>query len=128
MSQLRLIDTFIANRQDYCRRYHEAFAGISGIRLVGDDFTDISPFIYVIRVSDRDTRTALIAHLEGLGIKTGIHWALGAHQFTHFKSCRRDDLATTEQLCDEVLTLPLHSFMDDETLDRVIDGVCSFFH
>jgi dTDP-4-amino-4,6-dideoxygalactose transaminase len=127
LSQLQLIDTFIANRQSYCRRYHEAFAGIDGIRLVGEDFTDISPFIYVIRVSDRDTRTALIAHLEGLGVKTGIHWALGAHHFTHFKACRRSDLAVTERACDEVLTLPLHSFMDDAVLDRVIDGVRSFF-
>jgi dTDP-4-amino-4,6-dideoxygalactose transaminase len=127
LSQLAMIETFISNRQSYCRRYHEAFADLKEVRPFGDDFTDVSPFIYVIRLPDRETRTELIAHLDRQGVKTGIHWALGAHHFTQFKNCRRGDLTVTERACDEVLTLPLHSFMDDETIDRVVEGVRSFF-
>jgi dTDP-4-amino-4,6-dideoxygalactose transaminase len=127
LSQLKMLDTFIANRQRYCRAYHEGLAGIPGLRLFGTDFDGVSPFIYVIRVTDRDTRVRMIEHLEGLGVKSGIHWADGAHRFTHFKGCRTDDLSLTDQITDQVLTLPLHSFMSDETVQRVIDGVRSFY-
>ncbi len=127
LSQLGMIDTFIANRQDYCRRYNEAFADVDEVRVFESDFVDVSPFIYVARLPDRDTRTALIGHLEERGVKTGIHWALGAHHFTFFKGCRRGDLDVTERMCDEVLTLPLHSFMDDATIGRVTDGIRGFF-
>jgi dTDP-4-amino-4,6-dideoxygalactose transaminase len=127
LSQLRMVDSFIANRRRYCRAYHDAFADLPGLRLIGQAATEISPFIYVVRVADRSIRTELIDHLDARGIKTGIHWAQGAHSFTQFKGCRRDDLTLTEQVCDQVLTLPLHSFMSDETVQRVIDGVHSFF-
>jgi dTDP-4-amino-4,6-dideoxygalactose transaminase len=33
----------------------------------------------------------------------------------------------TEQVTEQVLTLPLHSYMDQQTLDRVIEGVRSFY-
>ena len=33
----------------------------------------------------------------------------------------------TNKVVDEVLTLPLHSFMNEEFVKRVIDGVTNFF-
>ena len=40
---------------------------------------------------------------------------------------RRGDLSVTDRVCGQVLTLPLHPYMDLTTLDRVIDGIRSFF-
>ena len=40
---------------------------------------------------------------------------------------RHTDLSVTERVSDQVVTLPLWSFMDEATLGRVIDGVRSFF-
>lgn len=37
------------------------------------------------------------------------------------------DLSVTEKVVKEVLTLPLHSNMKPEFVDRVIDGVASYF-
>jgi len=126
LSQLRMIDTFIENRRAYCRHYDQAFADLPLRRFEGG-YDDVSPFIYVIRLPDRETRGRLITHLAERGVQTGIHWALAAHHFTQYKSCRRGELPVTERACDQVLTLPLHSFMEPATLERVVDGVRGFF-
>ena len=33
----------------------------------------------------------------------------------------------TEAVASQIVTLPLHSFMTDETVEQVVDGVRSFF-
>ena len=126
LSQLRMVDTFIANRQAYCRRYNERFATIPEVTTTHSDYRDVAPFIYVIRVADADTRRALMAHMKTQGVATGIHF-LGAHAFSYYEDCRRSDLSVTERVSDQVITLPLYSFMDERTIDRVVESVASFF-
>ena len=126
LSQLQLIDTFIANRQHYCQAYDDRLAHVEGVRLLGVDWSQISPYIYVIRVRDAQTRSELMAHLLARGISSGIHF-LGAHHFSFYQGCRAVSLEVTERVSDQVLTLPLHSFMDAEVIDRVCAAVRSFF-
>ncbi len=75
---------------------------------------------------DADERGRLMSHLRERGIATGIHF-LGAHEFAFYQACRRGDLPVTEQATGQVLTLPLHPYMDEGTLTRVTDGVRSFY-
>jgi dTDP-4-amino-4,6-dideoxygalactose transaminase len=126
LAQLALVDTFLANRQAYCRTYSERFAGVSGIEVPQTDFEGVSPFIYTIRVADDATRRDLMRHMRERGVLTGIHF-LGAHEFSFYRDCRRGDLSVTERVTEQILTLPLYPFMDDETIDRVSDAVLSFF-
>jgi dTDP-4-amino-4,6-dideoxygalactose transaminase len=126
LSQLRMVDEFIANRQEYCRFYDDAFGTLDGVELFKTSWDGIAPYIYVIRVRDSERRTDLIEHLKRRGIATGIHF-LGAHDFTFYRDSRRGDLSVTESATKQVLTLPLHSYMDRSTLERVADGVIEFF-
>jgi dTDP-4-amino-4,6-dideoxygalactose transaminase len=125
LAQMPLVDEFIANRQQYCRHYDEALKGLDGVRLFETDWEGVAPYIYVIRVAP-EVRADLIGHLNRLGIATGIHF-LGAHNFSFYKNCRRGDLSVTDRVTQEVLTLPLHPYMDHGTLDRVSAAVRSFF-
>jgi dTDP-4-amino-4,6-dideoxygalactose transaminase len=43
------------------------------------------------------------------------------------RNCRRDDLPVTERVGQEIVSLPLHSFMSMEMRERVVDGVTAFF-
>ena len=124
LSQLARIDGFIASRQATCRLYNAAFANLEGITPPATDFTDVSPFIYVIRVR-ADWRMDLIAHLRARGVATGIHF-LPAHRFSFYASAPHGPLPVTEQVVEEVVTLPLHSHMPRELAQRVIDGVTDF--
>jgi dTDP-4-amino-4,6-dideoxygalactose transaminase len=127
LAQLPLVDEYIANRQAYCRRYDD------GLRDLADDLVlfdttwkDVAPYIYVLRLRDGSRRQALIDHLKARGISTGIHF-LGAHEFSFYAGSRRGELPVTEEVTTQVLTLPLHPYMDDATLARVVAGVRSFF-
>ncbi len=126
LSQLAMVETFIRNRQEYCRSYNRRFAETPEIITLDTDFTEVGPFIYVIRVPDGETRRQLMAHMKARGIASGIHF-LGAHEFSLYRGCRRADLSVTERVSQQVVTLPLHSFMDEGTIDRVVDAVVSFF-
>ena len=126
LANLALVETFIVNRRRYCRLYSERLADIPEVTTPATDFAEVGPFIYFIRLPDAATRAGLVTHLESRGIATGVHFQ-GAHEFSLYRSCRSGDLSTTELLSAQQLTLPLHSVMDDETLERVIEGVRSFF-
>jgi dTDP-4-amino-4,6-dideoxygalactose transaminase len=126
LAQLDLVDVFIANRQSYCRQYDERLGDLDDVVLFDTHWKDVAPYIYVIRLRDAARREALIGHLRERGIATGIHF-LGAHDLTFYAGARRGPLPVTEAVTGQVLTLPLHPFMDAGTLDRVADGVRSFF-
>ena len=126
LAQLDLVDEFIANRQNYCRYYDDGLRDLYGLELFDTDWDGVAPYIYVVRVRNPLQRAALIDHLKALGISTGIHF-LGAHKFSFYSNSRRGDLSVTDQVCEQVLTLPLHPYMEEPTLDRVIDGIRSFF-
>jgi len=125
VSQIKRIDTFIASRQSVCTRYSAAFDGLADVRVLRRDYSDVSPFIYSIRILN-GRREALIAHLAALDIEVGIHF-VPVHKHTYFAQCRRSPMPVTERIVDEVLTLPLHTFQKEEHVERVIDGVRSFF-
>jgi dTDP-4-amino-4,6-dideoxygalactose transaminase len=126
LAQLDMVDEFIANRQTYCRYYDAGLRDVAGLQLFDTDWSGVAPYIYVVRVRDPEQRAELIAHLKERGIATGIHF-LGAHEFSFYRSSRRGDLSVTDEVCSQVLTLPLHPYMDHETLDRVVEGLRSFF-
>ena len=125
VSQLKRVDEFIASRQRVCQAYSDAFRGIPSVRVPATDFSDVSPFIYSLRVLD-GRREGLIAHMQARTIDVGIHF-LPVHKHSAFRSCRGGDLSVTEKVAGEVLTLPLHSNMKPEFVARVIEGVRSFF-
>lgn len=129
LAQLPLVDEFIRNRQEYCRHFDAAFADLDergDIQLFDTDWKDVAPYIYVLRVREPSRRAALIEHLKERGIATGIHF-LGAHDFTFYADSRRGPLPVTELATQQVLTLPLHPYMDAGTLDRITAAVREFF-
>jgi dTDP-4-amino-4,6-dideoxygalactose transaminase len=126
LAQLELIETFIENRRRYSSIYNERFASLPGVVTPSTDFDDVALFIYFIVLPDAEVRRDLIAHMNARGIQIGIHFQ-GAHTFSYYSDARRGSLATTESMSDRQLTLPLHSFMTDETLERVVESVVSFF-
>jgi dTDP-4-amino-4,6-dideoxygalactose transaminase len=125
-SQLQLVDEFIANRQAYCRAYNEGFADINELELVDTDWATAGPFMYTVRCPDGESRDGLMAHLKDQKIVSGIHFH-GGHTFTYYKSARRGPLTVTDRTSERIVTLPLHSYMSTETLERVITGVRSYF-
>lgn len=125
LAQLTKMEQISETRRASSRYYNEHFSVIPGVIVPKTDFTDITPFLYYIRVHENE-RDNLRAYLLEQGIDTGIHWQPG-HWFTLFKDCRRGDLSVTDQVGKEILSLPLHSLMPIETVERVVNAVASYF-
>jgi dTDP-4-amino-4,6-dideoxygalactose transaminase len=125
VSQIKRVDEFIATRRAVCERYGAAFDGLPGVRVLRRSYADVSPFIYSLRVPAQ-SREALIEHLSALGIDVGIHF-VPVHRHTYFADARRSPMPVTERVVDEVVTLPLHSLMAERSIERVVDGIRSFF-
>ncbi|HET7112044.1 MAG TPA: DegT/DnrJ/EryC1/StrS family aminotransferase, partial [Pyrinomonadaceae bacterium] len=125
LAQLAKMEIISESRNSACRYYNERLSDIPQVIVPKTDFHDVTPFLYYIRVLG-DQREALRAYLTERGIDTGIHWQPG-HWFTLLKDCRRGDLSVTDRVGHEILSLPLHSKMQTETLDRVITAIVQFF-
>lgn len=125
ISQIKRIDEMIDSRRKVCKYYNNAFKNLPEIKIPKSDFENISTFNYYIRVLN-NKREELIEHLKILEIETGIHWT-PVHKFSFFSDSKRGDLTVTEKIANEILTLPLHSNMNQEFIDRIIYGITSFF-
>jgi dTDP-4-amino-4,6-dideoxygalactose transaminase len=125
LSQLARAEEFIANRQRHCRLYSQLLSEVAELRTPASDFHDVSPFIYFIRVPPA-SRSRLIDHLRASGVATGIHF-VPANRFQLLAGCRRGDLAVTDRIAGELLTLPLHSAMATETIERIAESIRRFF-
>ena len=90
------------------------------------NFDDASIFHYVIRVQD-GRRSELADYLKKEGIDTGIHWLPG-NRFTWLENCRgADNIPVTDRVGDEIMTLPLWSYMTTEVILTVANAIREFF-
>jgi dTDP-3-amino-3,4,6-trideoxy-alpha-D-glucose transaminase len=124
--KLRHLDGWVARRRELAARYRAGLAGISDLILPEDRPPGSHAYhLYVVRTARRD---ALRTHLAELGIKTGLHYPIAAANQPAFADRFRGQVfPVAEELARTVLTLPLSHEHDDAEVDRVIDGVRSFF-
>jgi dTDP-4-amino-4,6-dideoxygalactose transaminase len=124
LSQLSRLDEFIANRQRVCQRYNEAFEELDWLITHDTRCADVGPFIYTVRVRN-GRRDAFIDHMKRHGIDTGIHF-LPLHHKSLCAKMRRGCMTVTDEVGEQIVTLPLWSIMPHEVVSRIIEAVCSF--
>jgi dTDP-4-amino-4,6-dideoxygalactose transaminase len=125
LSQLKKMKNITESRRFASRYLNEKLGQIPEVLVPKTDFSDITPFLYYIRVPETK-REAFREHLRNEGIDTGVHWQPG-HWFTLFKNCRKGNLSVTDRVGKEIVSLPFYSCMETETLNRIIDTIESFF-
>jgi dTDP-4-amino-4,6-dideoxygalactose transaminase len=74
-------------------------------------------------------RDGLGAYLKARGIPTAVYYPKPLHQQTAYSGfpCAGNGLPVSERLSHEVISLPMHPYMKDETIEyiarEVIDGL-----
>ena len=114
----------IATRHKVARRYDEGLRGVAVPQVRPN--SEHSYHLYVVRAAARD---ALIGALKAQGIGSAIHYPLPVHLQKAYErrlAVAPGGLAVTERLCKEILSLPMHPFLSEQDVDRVIDAVCRF--
>ncbi|NGX58481.1 MAG: UDP-2-acetamido-2-deoxy-3-oxo-D-glucuronate aminotransferase [Chlamydiae bacterium] len=78
--------------------------------------------IYTIRIPNRDQ---VAAFLKEKGIPAPVYYPVPAYAQPVFKSLNvnKKNFPITEQVCDEVLSLPMHPWLTEEAQDFVVESV-----
>jgi dTDP-4-amino-4,6-dideoxygalactose transaminase len=118
------LDAANERRRSIARHYSQSIShpDVQVPAISGEEYV---AHLYVIRVSHG--RDALRSYLQSCTISTDIHYPIPDHRQPIFGHHYVDmNLLNTEQLSNEVVTLPCYPEMSDEQVKQVIEGVNSW--
>ncbi len=126
--KLARLDEFAAARQKAATFYDAQLAGIPDLLLPKTHPKSTHVYHqYTLRVKN-GKRGALETHLQQAGIPSMIYYPVPLYNQEAFKaSTTPKALPVTEQLCEEVLSLPMHTELDDEQLSYIVKTIQNFF-
>jgi dTDP-4-amino-4,6-dideoxygalactose transaminase len=123
IEKLKIFAEEIAARTAIARRYGERLGDVATVPAVPEGLTSIWAQ-YTIRVKP-DARAALAASLKAQGIPTAIYYSKPLHRLEAYRHFPVVDngIPVTDRLADEVISLPMHAYLDAPSQDRVIEAV-----
>ncbi len=130
-TKLFLLDGYNAARQNAARKYSKAFEGHKNI--IAPTICDICDchvfHQYTLRIIDGD-RNGLMDYLLSKGIPCAIYYPIPLHLQKAYIDSRykEEDFPITNQLVKEVISLPMHTELDDEQIKFITDSVLEFFN
>lgn len=118
--KLRHLNRWNARRSEIAARYEAGLSGVEGVKLPPPEHGHVW-HLYVVQVPNRDAlRTELAAH----GVGTGVHYPHPIHAqpaFAQYGAGR--EFRVAEAACEEIMSLPMHAYLRDDEIDRVIELV-----
>ena len=126
--KLRHLDEYATARNKAANHYDKAFAGCKKLKTpVRSKKSDHVFHQYTLQLSGVD-REKLKEHLSLKGVPSMIYYPVPLHQQKAFKSSRYKDDAfpITRQLCGIVISLPIHTELDESTLSYITGSVLEF--
>ncbi len=127
--KLKNLNQYTIARNKMSSYYDEAFSSIEELEVPARQFNSSHVFHqYTLKVKN-GKRNELQHYLSELGIPSMIYYPLPLYKQEAFQQFVSNDftLATTEQLCDEVISLPIHTEMDLEDMNSICTSIKSFF-
>lgn len=120
IEKLKIFPEEIVSRDRIARRYSQALADVAIVPRVGDGFTSVWAQ-YTIRLAP-GRRDQLAADLRAQGIPTAIYYPKPLHRQTAYRDfpVAQGGLPVSERLAEEVISLPIHAYLDEPTQDRII--------
>lgn len=105
------------------RKYSELLAGRNCVTPVVEKYTDRCVYAqYSIRVKNRDE---VIKHLNANGIPTAVHYPVPVHlqEAYRYLGYNEGDFPVSEKTAREIMSLPMHPFLEEENLKFIADKV-----
>lgn len=127
--KLRYLDEYGASRNEMASYYDEAFYTIEELEVPVRQNNSTHVFHqYTLKVKN-GRRNELQQYLLEKGIPSMIYYPLPLYKQEAFQQFVSTDfkLVNTEKLCDEVLSLPIHTEMNTDNMNYVCSSVQSFF-
>ncbi len=123
IEKLKIFEDEIAARNEAARRYNEALADVAVVPQLPEGYTSVWAQ-YTIRLQP-GRRGQLAAELKAQGIPTAIYYPRPLHRLAAYTAfpVAEGGVPVSEKLADEVISLPMHAYLDAPTQDRIIGAV-----
>ncbi|WP_299113558.1 DegT/DnrJ/EryC1/StrS aminotransferase family protein [uncultured Winogradskyella sp.] len=135
-AKLPHLDSYNNARRNAARQYNQAFkdhpnittpSGLTDCQGICDtcDCHVFHQYTLNLKGVDRD---ALVAHLNGNGIPCGVYYPIPLHKQKAYVDERynEDDFTVTNQLVQSVISLPMHTELDEEQIGFITKTVLDF--
>ncbi len=128
-AKLPFLDEYNTARQNAARKYTSAFEGHKNIIAPSIcEICDCHVFHqYTLRIINAD-RDGLMQHLLKKGIPCAIYYPIPLHSQKAYLDSRykEEDFPVTNQLVKEVISLPMHTELDEEQIQFITDSILEF--
>ncbi|MEA2907905.1 MAG: hypothetical protein QOI12_5292 [Alphaproteobacteria bacterium] len=123
LEKLKIFPEEIAAREAIARRYSARLADVATVPRVSTLATSVWAQ-YTIRLA-AGRRDGLAADLKMQGIPTAVYYAKPVHRQAAYKAFPVADggLPVTDRLAAEVISLPMHAYLDEPTQERIVEAV-----
>src|SRR6266404_393346 len=124
IEKLKIFDDEIAARNQVAERYARGLGNVVTVPRLAAGCTSVWAQ-YTIRLPKGTDRDGFAAALKAQGIPTAIYYTRSIHQQTAYKHYPVADggLPASERLSDDVISLPMHAYLDESAQERIIAAV-----
>ena len=125
LEKLAVFEDEIAARNRIAARYNDLLADVVAVPMVPDGSVSVWAQ-YTVRLVGRD-RNAVAAGLKAAGIPTAVYYPKPVHRQTAYRDypVAGNGLPVSDRLADEVLSLPMHPYLDRATQDRIVTALAA---
>lgn len=127
--KLKNLDHYNKARVKAANAYDDAFKGHDNIITPFREDTENCHVFhqYTLKILNTD-RDALVKHLNEQGIPCGVYYPIPLHLQKAYQDSRYNeaDFTVTNQLIKEVISLPMHTELDDEQIEFITSTVVNF--
>src|SRR5882757_5447431 len=122
LEKLKIFPEEIVARERIAKRYSAGLADVARVPKLAPGTTSVWAQ-YTLRLAP-GTRDAFATVLKAQGIPTAIYYPVPLHRFEPYKHfpVAEGGAPVSERLADEVISLPMHAYLDEATQDRVIEA------
>jgi len=127
--KLNYLDEYISSRNEMARFYDTAFKDIQEVEVpTRASYSDHVFHQYTIKVNNGQ-RDNLKAYLGDLGIPSMVYYPIPLYKQNAFNKyvTSKFNLQITENLCQVVLSLPIHTEVDYDEMSFISDSIKRFF-
>lgn len=120
IEKLKILGDEVDRRNRIATRYSDALkAHVPVPRMMSDVVSAWAQYTVLVSARSRD---AIITKMKEDGIPTMVYYPKPLHQQTAYREfpVAGNGLPTSERLAKEVLSLPMHPYLDEATQDRIV--------
>ena len=124
IEKLKIFEDEIAARNKVAERYARGLGNVVTVPRLADGCGSVWAQ-YTIRLPAGSDRDGFAANLKAQGIPTAIYYPKSMHQQTAYRDFPVADggLPASERLSCDVISLPMHAYLDEPTQDRIMAAV-----